>query len=214
MRLKILQGRYRGRSIAMPPEVKGNRHATPSMVKEAVFQLLDNHIQDRSKYAFLDLCAGSGQMGLEALSRGWGEVHLAEMERSRFSFLLKNCAPYRGEVKLHNKDFRRMGAITAAAGDCAVFLDPPYSFWNDDKCPAMNRFLENLSSSNQAVENSDIIILVQGPAPYRDGDAYCSSPLRIIETSEHTYRKQVLTLLRIAGGNDDASVKSAVLKTD
>ncbi|MCB1169969.1 MAG: RsmD family RNA methyltransferase, partial [Leptospiraceae bacterium] len=139
--IAISGGEFRGRKIPLPPAVSGHRHFTPSLLKEAVFQLLNNR---GIPGPFWDLCTGSGQMGLEALSRGFQPVHMVELDRSRFSWLRKVCREY--EVTLHNKDFLRTPSmiLEGRSSNTVCFLDLPYSFWNREICPKLDAFLQGL----------------------------------------------------------------------
>ena len=64
--MRIVTGSLKGRTIPFNGRKQGNIRVTPARLKEAVFSML-GPLQDQS---FLDLCTGSGQMALEAYSRG------------------------------------------------------------------------------------------------------------------------------------------------
>ena len=159
--IAISGGQFRGRKIPLPPAVSGHRHFTPSLLKEAVFQLLNNR---GSSGPFWDLCTGSGQMGLEALSRGFQPVHMVELDRSRFSWLRKVCREY--PVTLHNKDFLRTPPmiLEARSPNTVCFLDLPYSFWSRDQCPKLDAFLHGLQKAH--TDEPLPFIVVQAPHRY------------------------------------------------
>ena len=194
--VKIQRGKYRGKKLATPPTSSGGSNATPSLFKEAVFQMLDNRVKSPENRAFFDLCAGSGQMGVEALSQGYHPVHLCELDRGRFSFLIENVKEFKKELVLHNKDFRRMAPVILGSSDSVVFLDPPYSFWKGARCPHIDRLLENLikgKSDHQA--SREILILIQGPEPYEPAEnTLFENRLRL---ENRKYRKQNLTVIEI-----------------
>jgi len=73
--LRIIAGEFRGRRIAVPPT--GTRPMT-DRVRESLFAVLEPRILGAT---FADLCAGSGAIGIEAISRG--AVHALFVERSR-----------------------------------------------------------------------------------------------------------------------------------
>ncbi len=63
--MRVIAGRYKGRCLAAP---KGtNVRPTSDRVKESIFSIIQRHVIEAE---FLDLCAGTGNIGIEALSRG------------------------------------------------------------------------------------------------------------------------------------------------
>ena len=70
--MRVIAGTFRGRRLAVP---QGNRLVRPTTdrVKESVFSILRERVVDAD---FLDLCAGTGSMGIEALSRGREARHI------------------------------------------------------------------------------------------------------------------------------------------
>ena len=123
--MRIITGSLRGRSIPFNVGRKGSVRLTSSMLKEAVFAMLGPELDGQS---FLDLCAGSGQMGLEAISRGARAV-LNEADKRR-------CAQIRGLLKqwkisgieLFCEKAQMLLPRLAAEGRSfdAIYLDPPY----------------------------------------------------------------------------------------
>ncbi|MGN1326142.1 MAG: RsmD family RNA methyltransferase [Candidatus Spyradenecus sp.] len=87
--MRIAGGRWRGREVLMPKSEAVR--PTQSRVREAVFDLL---MQVVGGSRFLDLFAGSGAMGLEALSRGAASATFWERDRAVFATLQKNLAAF------------------------------------------------------------------------------------------------------------------------
>lgn len=165
MNLRIQQGRLRGRRIPAPPEIKGQAHFTSAQLKETVFQILDNRIEPAST-AFFDLCAGSGQMGFEALSRGYARVVLGEVDPGRIALLRKTAGEFSepgqgGDIVVLKRDLRRMAGPLLEAGRAVVFLDPPYSFWEGARCPPVESFLESFGRKHEG--RGRYLFLLQGP---------------------------------------------------
>src|SRR5207253_2282257 len=79
-RVRIIAGQYRGRKLKSPPSL--NTRPTSDRLRETLFNVLAPRIGGTR---FLDLCAGSGAVGIEALSRG--AAHVTFVDRSR-----KMCA--------------------------------------------------------------------------------------------------------------------------
>lgn len=195
--MKILRGSKQGRVLHTPPEVKGNSNLTPSIVKEAVFQLLESGLsQPFSSYNFFDLCAGSGQMGFEAASQGFGSVHLAEVDPGRFSFLIGEARRLGFVTELHKKDFRRMANKILPFNRSVLFLDPPYSFWEGDRCPPIEKLLSSLLEKAKD-PFSEIHVLVQGPEELGEGPLLAGSG-RVGRREGRRYGNTVLTWLEIS----------------
>ena len=121
--MKITSGEYKYRKIEVP---KGIRPTTEK-VREAVFSMISSYLP--GAYVF-DMFAGSGAMGLEALSRGAEICAFCETNRANFRVLVSNIESCRaGERSIAiNKDYK--AAIANLADNGAkldvVIVDPPY----------------------------------------------------------------------------------------
>jgi len=120
---RIIAGAAGGRRLLVPP--KGTR-PTSDRVREALFSALE---ADPGLHgaAVLDLCAGSGALGLEALSRGAGHALFVESDRRAAGVLRRNAAA----LGFAGTEVRVASAATvlAAPADRAydvVLVDPPY----------------------------------------------------------------------------------------
>ncbi|MBC6406977.1 MAG: 16S rRNA (guanine(966)-N(2))-methyltransferase RsmD [Rhodobacteraceae bacterium] len=129
--MRIIAGRYRGLSLA-PIGPGGGRHAlrpTADRVREAVFNILcGGRLGPLLEGArVLDLFAGTGALGLEALSRGATAACFIDNGRISVRLIRENLrrlgAEHHGCVML--RDATRLGACQDPAYDL-VFLDPPY----------------------------------------------------------------------------------------
>ena len=138
--------------------------------------------------AFFDLCAGSGQMGLEALSRGYHPVHMCELDTRRFSHLSRELQKGGYDVVLHRKDFRRMSLPILSHTRASVFLDAPYSFWSGESCPNIDAFLIRLVNDWPEGSCERLLLAIQGPAPYSP-----PSVLPDMSPEVRSYRGNVLT---------------------
>jgi 16S rRNA (guanine966-N2)-methyltransferase len=120
-RLRIIGGQWRGRKLEFP-NIAAIR-PTPDRVRETVFNWLQNDIVGAR---CLDLFAGSGALGLEALSRGATQVDFVDCEPRIGSYLrdtLKRLETANGYV--HTTDSLKWLAGSAQPFD-VVFLDPPF----------------------------------------------------------------------------------------
>ncbi|BDH56782.1 16S rRNA (guanine(966)-N(2))-methyltransferase RsmD [Tsukamurella sp. PLM1] len=119
---RIIAGAARGRRLAVPP--RGTR-PTSDRVREAVFSALASRL-DFDGAAVLDLYAGSGALGLEALSRGAGSAVLVDSDPKAVAVLGRNArAVGLDGAEAHRRTARAFLELPARPFDL-VFLDPPY----------------------------------------------------------------------------------------
>ena len=128
--MRIIGGTHRGRALAGlgKGDVAAHLRPTSDRVRESLFNVLAGGYDDPVSGArVLDVFAGTGALGLEALSRGAAAVTFVENGRTALSLLRKNIALCRaeGHVRVVTSDARRPGACPDAPHDI-VFLDPPY----------------------------------------------------------------------------------------
>ena len=125
-KLRIIAGSLRGSRIAVP-DAAGLR-PTPERVRETLFNWLAPVIAGSK---CLDLFAGSGALGIEALSRGAASVDFVEADTRLADLLRANLARLRQDARVHAADALRFLAHAAQAYD-VVFLDPPFAadLWN------------------------------------------------------------------------------------
>jgi 16S rRNA (guanine966-N2)-methyltransferase len=128
--VRIIAGAHRGRALASvgKGDVAAHLRPTSDRVREALFNVLAGGYGDPVTGArVLDIFAGTGALGLEALSRGAEAVSFIESGRKALSLLRQNIALCRAEAacRVFAVDARRPGANPAAAHGL-VFLDPPY----------------------------------------------------------------------------------------
>ncbi|NBV90258.1 MAG: 16S rRNA (guanine(966)-N(2))-methyltransferase RsmD, partial [Actinobacteria bacterium] len=85
---KIISGKYKGRSLIVPPSVT---RPTSSRVREAVFSSAQHILGDFLELRVLDLFAGSGAIGLEALSRGASNCVFVEKDAVAVTCINQNA---------------------------------------------------------------------------------------------------------------------------
>ena len=120
--MRIIAGDYKGRRLYSPPDNK--IRPTTDKVKEAVFSILTGEIYDAN---VLDLFAGTGNLGLEALSRGARHCWFGDSSRDSIRLLRENISYCRAEEKatVLQGDFRRVLQRVGEPMD-VILLDPPY----------------------------------------------------------------------------------------
>ena len=122
--MRIIGGEFRGRRLASVGKGDEGAHLRPTSdrVRESLFNILNGYDLPRGARV-LDLFAGTGALGLEALSRGAEAVTFVENGRVALGLLRENIALCRAEAAVITQDARRLGK--GAAHDL-IFLDPPY----------------------------------------------------------------------------------------
>ncbi len=124
--IKITSGKYRGRYLKLP-DTKNTR-PTMEKVRQAIFSAL----KDRCINAVcVDLFAGSGAMGLEALSRGARRVYFNDKDSAVFKTLKENVTSIEDDedaYRLSKLDFRLFYKKEFDDKFDILFLDPPYRF--------------------------------------------------------------------------------------
>ncbi len=130
MSVKILGGLARGFPLATP---KTDLRPTSVMLKRKLFDWR----QDLSGWEFADICAGSGAMGFEALSRGADKIILNDADRGAFQTLKKNQTDLMEKFSfakdlfhLTHLDARkwmlREFGFTGLGSESILYIDPPY----------------------------------------------------------------------------------------
>ncbi|WEK42642.1 MAG: 16S rRNA (guanine(966)-N(2))-methyltransferase RsmD [Candidatus Sphingomonas colombiensis] len=121
--MRIIAGQWRGRPLVAP---KGDAtRPTADRTREALFSMLTSRIGSFEGLAVADLFAGSGALGLEALSRGAARCLFVEQDKPALDALRANIA----KLGAANADVRAASAIglgPATAPLDLIMMDPPY----------------------------------------------------------------------------------------
>lgn len=149
--MRIIAGQWKSKRLLSPKTDK--TRPTLDRVKEAVFSMISKDIQDA---VVLDLFSGTGNLGIEALSRGAGYCYFNDIDNIALKTIISNIklTNYEEYAKISKKDFEKCikGLEKDNTAIDIVFLDPPFGSKNEVKC------LEILSKSN-IISNSTKIIL-------------------------------------------------------
>ncbi len=119
--MRIISGKYRGLKLA---DFDGNDvRPTADRVKESLFNVLYGRVAGAS---VLDLFCGSGNLGIECLSRGAEFVHFNDISPASLEILKKNLARLKNlqEHKITNYDYSV--CLSRADEYDLIFIDPPY----------------------------------------------------------------------------------------
>jgi 16S rRNA (guanine966-N2)-methyltransferase len=121
--VRIIAGTHRGRPIVAP---KGDAtRPTADRVREALFSMLASRLGDFEELRVLDLFAGSGALGLEALSRGASHCTFVEQDKAALDALKVNIA----KLALAGAEVRATSVLAlgpAAQPYDLILVDPPY----------------------------------------------------------------------------------------
>ena len=121
--MRVITGSARGRKLKTPP--KDDVRPTADSVKEAVFNILRDDIEGRR---VLDLFAGTGQMGIEALSRGAQEAVFVDSALSSLKLVKENLdlCGFRAQVVRSDAVSYLKGLAGRGGKFDVIFIDPPY----------------------------------------------------------------------------------------
>lgn len=122
---RIIAGTEKGRRLVPVPTQ--NTRPTSDRVKESLFSRLEgyNAIDDA---VVVDLFAGSGALGLEALSRGARSLEAVDRAESAYKTLRKNAAAFRPAVTVSKNEALKYLKSRDGAPIELLFLDPPYDY--------------------------------------------------------------------------------------
>ena len=119
-KLRIIGGTLRGSRITVPD--RPGLRPTPDRVRETLFNWLAPVIDGAQ---CLDLFAGTGALGIEALSRGAAQVDFVESDAKLAALLRENLVRLKQDARVHVADALRFAAQADGRYDI-VFLDPPF----------------------------------------------------------------------------------------
>jgi 16S rRNA (guanine966-N2)-methyltransferase len=128
--MRIVAGRFRGKSLAAPPGL-GTR-PTGDRARQAVFNILEHAPWSPGLQSarVIDLFAGSGALGFEALSRGAAFCLFVETDEGARGAIRDNMEALGvfGAARVHRRDATDLGVRPGSAGPAfdLAFLDPPY----------------------------------------------------------------------------------------
>ncbi|MEO2082565.1 MAG: 16S rRNA (guanine(966)-N(2))-methyltransferase RsmD [Desulfurobacteriaceae bacterium] len=128
--MKVTGGKYKGRRIKSMPKRSDTKLLRPTTgrVKESVFSILNNYLEG---VKFLDLFAGTGAVGIEALSRGAGKVVFVESDRRFCNLIRENLKSLRVSPEKYEimcMDYTEALKKLGKRGEKFDFIyaDPPY----------------------------------------------------------------------------------------
>ncbi|HEY0004751.1 MAG TPA: 16S rRNA (guanine(966)-N(2))-methyltransferase RsmD [Pyrinomonadaceae bacterium] len=127
--MRIIAGKYRGRVLRSPPSMQVR--PTSDRLRETLFNILSPRIDEETR--FLDLCAGSGAVGIEALSRGAAHATFVDRSRKMCGLVESNldlCGVPEDETEVvmaEAAEFLRRTHTRGSSSWDIIFFDPPYA---------------------------------------------------------------------------------------
>ncbi|MGE5953230.1 MAG: 16S rRNA (guanine(966)-N(2))-methyltransferase RsmD [Qipengyuania vulgaris] len=122
--MRIIAGEWRGRKLVAP---KGDfTRPTADRTRETLFSMLASRLGSFEGLSVLDLFAGSGALGLEALSRGAGHCLFVEQESEAVKAIRANIDTFDARTRTQVQQGSVMSLGPAKAPHDLILLDPPY----------------------------------------------------------------------------------------
>lgn len=178
--MRIIAGEAKGKRIECR---KGNdTRPTQDSVKESLFSIIAPYIPEAR---FLDLFSGTGNIALEALSRGAKRAVMIEKDQEALKYIIKNInnLGYENRSRAYKNDVIRAIEILGRKGEKfdIIFMDPPYK---DEVC---SKVIESIVKANLLDEKGLIIcehhIFEKMPEEIKG----------LKKTDEREYRKKAIT---------------------
>ena len=120
--MRIIAGQWRGRPLIAP---KGDTtRPTADRTREALFSMLTSRLGSFEELAVADLFAGSGALGLEALSRGAASCLFVEQDKPALDALRTNIAKLGAKADVRAQSVMALGPARAPLD--LILMDPPY----------------------------------------------------------------------------------------
>jgi 16S rRNA (guanine966-N2)-methyltransferase len=172
--VRIIAGTHRGQRIEAPPG-SGTR-PTSDRVRENVFNILGS-VEDGT---VLDLYAGSGAMGLEALSRGAAQAVFVERDADAVRAIERNLDRLKLRATVLRQDALAVLAADARKYDL-VFVDPPYDMYSDLEPKLARRLPSVLSDGGVVVVETDARVQPALPLDERTSRKYGSARITVYD---------------------------------
>ena len=144
--MRVISGKYKGKNL-LGFDIDGTR-PTMDRVKESLMAMIQGYIPDS---ICLDLFAGSGSLGIEAISNGAKSCIFCDKNQIAIDTITKNTSMIKEEIKIIKTDYQTYLNSTNIKFDI-IFLDPPY------KLNLINNCLE-LIKNNGLLKDDGIIVL-------------------------------------------------------
>lgn len=186
--MRIVAGRFRGRAIAAPSSWA--IRPTSDRLRETIFNMLAHgHGDPVTGGRVLDLFAGTGAMGLEALSRGASFCLFIDQGAEARSLMRSSieklgCA---GQARIFRRDATKLGAAKSLAPFSLVFCDPPYGRGLAEAA------LASALAGGWIAPDASIVV-------EESADCTFTFPSRLIETERRMQGDTMIAFAELTGG--------------
>lgn len=122
--MRVISGKARGTKLSSIESL--STRPTLDRVKESLFNIIQNNLRDA---VVLDLFAGSGQLGIEALSRGADKAYLCDINRDAVKMIKQNLekTKLKDKAVVINEDYKKaLRILNTNEKFDIIFIDPPY----------------------------------------------------------------------------------------
>ena len=185
--MRVITGTARGRKLKEP--VGFDIRPTTDQVKEAMFNIVQFDVEGRR---VLDLFGGTGQLGLEAASRGAGETVIVDSDRAAVKLIRENVALCHLDARVVQCD--ALSYLERGKRFDLILLDPPYDSGLAEKSLETIKKIDNLSEGGIILcETRRETPLPELERPYAKG-------------REYRYGKVKLTVYIKETGHDDSNL--------
>ena len=122
--MRVISGKARGTKLSSIESL--STRPTLDRVKESLFNIIQNNLRDA---VVLDLFAGSGQLGIEALRRGADKAYLCDINRDAVKMIKQNIekTKLKDKAVVINEDYKKaLRTLNTNEKFDIIFIDPPY----------------------------------------------------------------------------------------
>ena len=152
---QIIAGKYKGKKLELPSlEVT---RSSKARLKESFFNVLQFDIIDKH---FVEAFAGSGSIGLEAISRGAKRAYFVEIDRNSYNILVKNCKLLDMDSchTIHGNTFMEFPKIVdnlkTSSDELILYVDPPFDYRD-----GMSDIYDKSFQMIEKIENDNIFVI-------------------------------------------------------
>ena len=156
--MRVITGAARGRRLKEPENQ--DIRPTTDRVKEAMFNICRGDVEGRR---VLDLFGGTGQLGIEAGSRGAAEVTIVDSGRTAVELIRENIDRTGLDIRVVRED--ALGFLQRDGVYDLIFLDPPYGSGLVEKALEMIKSFDKLSIGGIIICETDAIAVLPEPEP-------------------------------------------------
>jgi len=144
--MRVISGKYKNKQL-VGFDINGTR-PTMDRVKESLFAMIQNNLKES---IILDLFAGSGSLGIEALSNGAKSAYFVDNNIKLVEIIKKNTKDLSDDIHIIKSDYKDALKLLKNVKFDIIFLDPPY------KLNLINDCLDKINNYNLLSDNGIIV---------------------------------------------------------